>query len=74
MLRLTRLNRQPLTIHCSLIESVEMTPDTVIGLTTGERMLILEPADEVVARVVEHHRLRLDWSRPVPVRRLAEEN
>jgi len=71
---LTRINHQPLTIRCSLIEYVDTTPDTVLSLTTGEKMIVMETADQVVARVVEHHRLRLDWSRTLPVKRLAEEN
>lgn len=74
MLRLTRINHQPLTLRSSLIESVETTPDTVISLTTGEKMIVLETADEVIARVVEHHRSRLNWLRMAPVNRLTREN
>jgi flagellar protein FlbD len=74
MLRLTRINHQPLALRCSLIESVDTTPDTVLSLTTGERIIVIETADEVVARVVEHHRSHLDWSHTVPVKRFAEEN
>jgi flagellar protein FlbD len=74
VLCLTRINHQPLTVRCSLIEYVDTTPDTVLSLTTGEKMIVMETADEVVARVVEHHRLRLDWKRTLPVRGLTEEN
>ena len=74
MLHLTRLNRQPLTVRCSLIEYIDTTPDTVISLTTGEKMTVIETAAEVVARVLEHHRSRLDWGRTIPVKRLAGEN
>jgi flagellar protein FlbD len=74
LLSLTRINRRPLMINCSLIEHIESTPDTVISLSTGEKVIVLEPADEVVARVVDHHRAHLDWRRSVPVRRVTEEN
>ena len=74
MLRLTRINHQPVTVHCSLIEHIDTTPDTVISLTTGERMTVIEQAEEVIALVVEHHRSHFDWSRLVPVRRVFEEN
>lgn len=74
MLRLTRINHQPLNVDCSLIEYVDTTPDTVLSLTTGEKMIVIERPDEVVAHVVEYYRWRLDWRRLVPVRRFAEEN
>jgi flagellar protein FlbD len=74
VLSLTRINKLPLMIHCSLIEHIESTPDTIISLSTGEKVLVLEPADEVVLRVVEHHRSYLDWHRPLPVRYTPLEN
>jgi len=53
---LTRLNRVPLVLNCDLIEHIEVTPDTVITLTTGQIVRVRETADEVVARVVEFRR------------------
>ena len=52
MIRLTRLNQVPLVVNSDLIEHVEITPDTVIALTTGQKILVLETADEVIERVV----------------------
>lgn len=51
MIKLTRLNNQPIMINSDLIEHVDVTPDTVIALTTGEKFLVLEPLDEVMERV-----------------------
>lgn len=56
MIRLTRLNQVPLVINSDLIEHVEITPDTVIALTTGQKILVLETADEVIARVIGFRR------------------
>jgi|HubBroStandDraft_6_1064221.scaffolds.fasta_scaffold1912296_2 flagellar protein FlbD len=56
MIHLTRLNRLPLVLNADLIESIEATPDTMISLTTGQKMVVLEPPDEVVRRVVEFRR------------------
>ncbi len=56
MIQLTRLNHVPLIVNADLIEHVEVTPDTVIALTTGQKFLVLESAEEVVARVIEFHR------------------
>jgi len=56
MIQLTRLNHVPLVLNSDLIEHIEVTPDTVITLTTGQIIRVLESADEVVARVVEFRR------------------
>jgi flagellar protein FlbD len=57
MIRLTRINRVPLVLNSDLIEHVEATPDTVIALTTGQKLMVLESADEVIQKVVEFRRL-----------------
>jgi flagellar protein FlbD len=56
MIHLTRLNRISLVLNAELIESIEVTPDTLISLTTGQKLVVLESADEVVRRVVEFRR------------------
>lgn len=56
MIRLTRLNHAPLVLNSDLIEHMETTPDTVITLTTGQKLMVLESADEVIARVIEFRR------------------
>ncbi len=56
MIRLTRLNHTPLVLNSDLIEHIEITPDTVITLTTGQKIVVLEPAEEVVERMVAFRR------------------
>jgi len=53
MIRLTRLNHVPLIVNADLIEHVEVTPDTVVALTTGQKFMVLESAEEVVEKVVQ---------------------
>ena len=48
MIQLTRLNHVPLIVNSDLIEHVEVTPDTVVALTTGQKFLVLESAEDVV--------------------------
>ncbi len=48
MIQLTRLNHVPLIVNSDLIEHVEVTPDTVVALTTGQKFLVLETAEDVV--------------------------
>ena len=57
MIRLTRLNHVPVFLNSDLIEHIEVTPDTVISLTTGQKLIVLEKAEEVVERVIEYRRL-----------------
>ncbi|MBM3745547.1 MAG: flagellar protein [Acidobacteria bacterium] len=57
MIRLTRLNHVPMMLNSDLIEHVEVTPDTVIALTTGQKFMVLESAEEVRDRVIEFRRV-----------------
>ena len=43
----TRMNGSLLTINNHLIEMVEETPDTVITLTTGKKIIVKESRQEV---------------------------
>ncbi|MBI1792297.1 MAG: flagellar FlbD family protein [Acidobacteria bacterium] len=56
MIKLTRLNHHPLVLNCELIEHMEVTPDTVITLTTGQKLMVEESADEVIERVIAYRR------------------
>lgn len=56
MIQLTRLNNHPLAVNSDLIKFVEQAPDTVITLVTGEKIVVLENAQEVLDRVVQFRR------------------
>jgi flagellar protein FlbD len=56
MIRLTRINQKPVVLNADLIEHVEVTPDTVICMTTGQKFVVLEPADTVIDRVIRFRR------------------
>ncbi len=56
MIRLTRLNRVPLVLNSDLIEHIDVTPDTVITLTNGQILRVLETADEVIQRILDFRR------------------
>jgi flagellar protein FlbD len=53
MIKLTRLNHVPLIVNADLIEHVEVTPDTVVALTTGQKFMVLESAEEVIEKVIQ---------------------
>jgi flagellar protein FlbD len=52
MIRLTRLGGEALLVNAELIQYVEARPDTFITLTCGERLVVAEPMDEVLRRVM----------------------
>ncbi len=54
MIRLTRLNRQSLTVNADWIGSIEATPDTTLRLIAGESLVVRESVEEVVRLVVEY--------------------
>jgi flagellar protein FlbD len=56
MIELTRINHSSLVLNCDLIEFVEVTPDTMISLVTGQKLRVLESAAEVVEKVIDFRR------------------
>ena len=56
MVRVTRLDGRELVVNAELIELLEATPDTVITLSTGRRLVVRESVAEVVRRVVAYRR------------------
>ena len=65
MIRVTRLNHAPMILNADLIEHIDMTPDTIVTLTSGQKYTVLESADEVVDRVIGFRRKLLS---PDPAR------
>jgi len=53
LIALTLLNDACVYVNSSLIEMFERTPDTVITLTTGKKLIVKESPEEVIDRVVE---------------------
>lgn len=51
MIDITRMNGTTLTVNAELIEIVEETPDTVITLTTGKKIISKESRQEIKNRV-----------------------
>lgn len=51
MIALTRLNSKQLIVNALLIESIEETPDTMLTLITGKKIMVLEKAPDVVSLI-----------------------
>ena len=56
MIQLTRINHVPLVLNSDLIEHIEAAPDTIISLTNGQKLVVLESIDDVVRRVMDFRR------------------
>jgi flagellar protein FlbD len=62
MITVTRLSSGESTgasetlVNADLIELIEATPDTLITLTTGRRLLVRESPTEIVARILRYRR------------------
>lgn len=56
MIELTRLNETIITINEDLIEVIEETPDTVITLTTGRKLIVKESRQDIKNLVKSYKR------------------
>jgi flagellar protein FlbD len=56
VIRLTRINHQEVILNSDLIEHMEANPDTVITLTTGQKMMVLETPEEIIERIIRFRR------------------
>lgn len=48
MINVTKMNNQNITVNDDLIETIEETPDTVITLSTGKKIIVKESRQEVI--------------------------
>ena len=56
MFRVTRFDGSELIVNAGHLLLIEHTPDTVLVLTTGDRIMVREGVDEVISRVVNYRR------------------
>lgn len=54
MIELTKLNGSPLVLNSDLIKTAEASPDTMLTLINGEKLIVREPCAEVVERVLAY--------------------
>ena len=64
MIDVTKMNGGSITVNADLIETVEETPDTIITLTTGKKIIVKESRQEVKNLVTSYrsecNSLRID--------------
>ncbi len=65
MINVTKLNGSKLMINADLVELIESTPDTLLSLTTGRKVMVKEDLESVVQMIIDYR--RTSRSHPVPV-------
>ncbi|MEM9660720.1 MAG: flagellar FlbD family protein [Planctomycetota bacterium] len=63
MINLTKLNGTEFVVNAELIKTIESTPDTIITLLNGDRLMVRESSRDVVERAIDYGR-RLRTMRP----------
>jgi flagellar protein FlbD len=54
MIELTRLNGRPMVVNSDLIKTVEASPDTMLTLINGEKLIVREEIGDVVEKVLAY--------------------
>lgn len=54
MIKLTKLSNDKIYVNEILIEFIEETPDTVITLTTGKKIIVKESVEVVINEIIEY--------------------
>ncbi len=67
MIELTRLNGNLMLLNSDLIKTAEASPDTMLTLVNGEKLIVRENCAEVMERVLAYRaRLLVALSRQLP--------
>lgn len=56
MIELTRFSGDKFILNANMIESLEATPDTLVCLVAGKKLVVKETVEEVVLAVLEYER------------------
>jgi flagellar protein FlbD len=56
MIEVKKLSDQIVILNSDLIETIEATPDTMIVLTNGRKIVVKDSVDEVLKKVIEYRR------------------
>ncbi len=54
MITVSRLDGKEFVLNSDIIEYIETTPDTIITLTTGKKIIIKESVDDVIDKIIQY--------------------
>ena len=64
MIHLTRLSGRPFILNADMIQEIEATPDTIVTLNSGQKIIVTETVDVVREAVIEYKRTILGGFNP----------
>ncbi|NLT57780.1 MAG: flagellar FlbD family protein [Clostridiales bacterium] len=57
MILVTRINKvEQFYVNENLIEFIEETPDTIVSMESGKKVVVMEPAALLIERIIEQKR------------------
>ncbi len=65
MIRVTKFDGNSMMLNADWIQSIEETPDTVITLTTGSKILVKDSVAEIVAAFTQYKINQYSMLQPV---------
>lgn len=54
MIEVERINGQKMMINPDLVKFIEVTPDTVVTFTDGEKIILRTKPQEIIDRIVQY--------------------
>lgn len=65
MIKVKRLNGKEFVVNSDLIVYVEETPDTVITLTNGHKVVVTDTIDEIIDKTIAFRTKAVEYKRRV---------
>jgi len=56
MIKVTRINQKVIYVNSDLIEFMEETPDTILSMTTGKKLMVTETVEEIQSEIIAFRR------------------
>lgn len=56
MIKVSRINGKEFVVNADLVEVMEATPDTVVTLTTGKKLMVKDKIDDMIMKIVNYKR------------------
>jgi flagellar protein FlbD len=57
MIILTKINNAQIAVNSDLMEYIEETPDTIITMMNGDKVVVQESMQDIIKKVVQYRRL-----------------
>jgi len=56
MIKVTLLDGKNIFVNAELIETIQETPDTIITLTNGKKMIVLDDPQDLLQKIIAYKR------------------